>query len=138
MIRTGKQYRDSIRDDREVYMNGERVKDVTKHEAFKPLVDIRARIYDMAHEKETQEVMTYKEGKERFAIGLKLPYTQEDWQQKRKSIDAIMWDIGGVVTRKVVDPEVHRQVSLVSMAGRRHSAPVAAFVKAAKAHRWRS
>ena len=32
-------------------MNGERIKDVTTHPAFKPIVDIRARIYDLAHEK---------------------------------------------------------------------------------------
>ena len=31
MIRTGAQYRDSIRDGREVYVGGERVKDVTTH-----------------------------------------------------------------------------------------------------------
>ncbi len=99
MIRTGKQYIDSIRDGREVYINGERVKDVPSHPMLKPLVDIRARIYDMAHEKKTQEVMTYEEKGERFAIGLKLPFTQEDWHAKRKSIDAVMWDIGGVVTR---------------------------------------
>ena len=43
MIRTGDQYRDSIRDGREIHINGERVKDVTTHAAFKPLVDIRAR-----------------------------------------------------------------------------------------------
>ncbi len=42
MIRTGAQYRDSIRDGREVYVGGERVKDVTTHPMFKPLVDIRA------------------------------------------------------------------------------------------------
>ena len=41
MIRTGEQYRDSIRDGREVYINGECVKDVTTHPAFKPIVDIR-------------------------------------------------------------------------------------------------
>ena len=28
MIRTGKEYRDSIRDGREVHMNGERIRDV--------------------------------------------------------------------------------------------------------------
>jgi len=50
MIRTGEQYRDSIRDTREVYINGEKVRDVTAHPMFKPLVDIRARIYDMAHD----------------------------------------------------------------------------------------
>ena len=42
MIRIGAQYRDSIRDGREVYVGGERVKDVTTHPMFKPLVDIRA------------------------------------------------------------------------------------------------
>jgi 4-hydroxyphenylacetate 3-monooxygenase len=99
MIRTGKQYIESLRDGREVFINGERVKDVATHPMFKPLVDIRARIYDMQHEQATQDVMTYEEGGERFAIGLKLPFTQEDWHAKRKSIDALMWDIGGVVTR---------------------------------------
>ena len=99
MIRTGKQYRDSIRDDREVYMNGERVKDVTTHPAFKPLVDIRARIYDMQHEPATAAVMTYEQGGEHFAQGLKLPYTAEDWAAKRKAVDTVMWDVGGVVTR---------------------------------------
>jgi 4-hydroxyphenylacetate 3-monooxygenase len=54
MIRTGQQYLDSIRDDREVYINGERVKDVTKHPMLKPLIDIRARIYDMQHEAATR------------------------------------------------------------------------------------
>ena len=39
MIRTGEQYQDSIRDGREVYVNCERVKDVTKHPQFKPLLD---------------------------------------------------------------------------------------------------
>ena len=32
----------------------ERVADVTTHPMFKPLVDIRARIYDMAHEDATR------------------------------------------------------------------------------------
>ncbi|MEA3091391.1 MAG: 4-hydroxyphenylacetate 3-monooxygenase, partial [Caballeronia sp.] len=78
MIRTGEQYRDSIRDGRQVWINGERVNDVTTHPMFKPIVDIRARIYDMAHEKATQGVMSYVDEKtgERNAIGLKLPYTQ--------------------------------------------------------------
>src|SRR4030095_16026695 len=44
MIRTGKQYLGSIRDGRVVYINGEKVKDVTTHRAFKPLVDIRAHL----------------------------------------------------------------------------------------------
>jgi 4-hydroxyphenylacetate 3-monooxygenase len=99
MIRTGDQYRNSIRDDREVWINGERVKDVTRHPMFKPIVDIRARIYDMQHEAASQTVMTYEENGERHAIGNKLPRTQEDWHAKRKAVDTVMMDIGGVVTR---------------------------------------
>jgi 4-hydroxyphenylacetate 3-monooxygenase len=44
MIRTGQQYRDSIRDGRQVWINGERVKDVSVHLMFRPLVDMRARM----------------------------------------------------------------------------------------------
>ena len=99
MIRTGEQYRDSIRDGREVYINGERVRDVTRHPMFKPLVDIRARIYDMQHDPATRDVMTSRIDGEDYAVGLKLPYTQQDWWEKRRATDAIFHDIGGVVTR---------------------------------------
>ena len=86
MIRTAEQYRESIRDGREVWINGERVDDVTTHPAFKPLVDVRARIYDMAHEPATADVMSYadEDAGERHAIGLKLPHTREDWHAKRR------------------------------------------------------
>jgi 4-hydroxyphenylacetate 3-monooxygenase len=99
MIRTGAQYRDSLRDGREIYINGERVADVTTHPMFKPLVDIRARIYDMQHESRHREAMTYTRDGEDFAIGLKLPYTQEDWHEKRRATDAVLDEIGGIVTR---------------------------------------
>ncbi|MHC8597342.1 4-hydroxyphenylacetate 3-hydroxylase family protein [Arenicellales bacterium IMCC55707] len=100
MIRTGDEYRDSIRDGREVFINGEKVPDVTTHPMFKPLVDIRARIYDMQHEAATASKMVYREDDgEQYSIGLKLPYSQNDWNEKRASTDAIFDDIGGVVTR---------------------------------------
>jgi 4-hydroxyphenylacetate 3-monooxygenase len=99
MIRTGEQFRDSLRDGREVWMNGERIKDVTRHPAFKPLVDIRARIYDMQHEAATRDIMTYEEDGERFPIGLRLPFEKKDWDDKRRAVDTVMNDIGGVVTR---------------------------------------
>ena len=76
MIRTGEQYKDSIRDNREVYMNGERVKDVTTHPMFKPIVDVRARVFDMQHETETAHVMTVEQNGEINAVGNALPYTE--------------------------------------------------------------
>lgn len=100
MIRTGQQYRDSIRDGRAVWINGERVRDVTTHRMFKPLVDIRARIYDMQHEPAHAPVMCYGDDLgNTSAIGLKLPFTQQDWQDKRAATDAVLDEIGGIVTR---------------------------------------
>jgi 4-hydroxyphenylacetate 3-monooxygenase len=101
MIRTGDEYRESIRDGREVWINGERVKDVTTHPAFKPIVDVRAHIYDMAHDAETQEAMSYvdPETGERNCIANRLPYEQQDWIDKRNAADLVMDHARGVVTR---------------------------------------
>ena len=99
MIRTGQQYRDSIRDGRRVYVGGERVRDVTTHPMFKPLVDIRARIYDMQHDARTAPVMTYLEAGDPCPVAHKLPRSQADWHAKRAATDAVLDDVGGVVTR---------------------------------------
>lgn len=101
MIRTGQEYRESIRDGRQVWINGEKVKDVTVHPAFKPIVDIRARIYDMAHEDKYRDTMSYRDPgtNEPNCTAHKLPHSQDDWHAKRRAVDAVMNDIGGVVVR---------------------------------------
>jgi len=99
MLRTGNEYRDGLRDGREIWMDGERVKDVTAHKAFKPIVDVRARMYDMAHEAKYSETMSYLDGNNRNSTLLKLPIDQKDWWDKWRACDAVMNDIGGVVTR---------------------------------------
>lgn len=99
MIRTGDEYRASIRDGRQVYVNGEKVADVTAHPMFKPLVDIRARIYDMQHDPATAPAMTVEQDGETNAVGNALPFTQDDWWAKRRATDTVLEDIGGIVTR---------------------------------------
>ena len=42
----------------------------------------------------------------------------------------------GLQTRPLIDPEVTREVSLVTVAGRRFSPAVAAFVREIKAYQW--
>ena len=44
----------------------------------------------------------------------------------------------GLSTRPLVEPEVHREVALVTMPGRRFSAAVAAFVRTVTQHRWQA
>ena len=49
---TGEEYVDSLRDDREVYLWGSRVGDVTRHPAFHNIVRMTARLYDALHDPE--------------------------------------------------------------------------------------
>ncbi len=80
-------------------MDGKRVEDITVHPQFKPLIDVRARIYDMQHEDSTRDIMTFEENGERFPVGNQIPKTQEHWHAKRRAVDRVMHDIQGVVTR---------------------------------------
>lgn len=99
MIRTGDQYRAGLSDQREVYMDGERVRDITKHPMFQPLIDIRAQMYDMQHAAETAPVLTYTDDDGTHAIANKPPKTERDWWDKRRATDTILETCGGVVTR---------------------------------------
>jgi 4-hydroxyphenylacetate 3-monooxygenase len=101
MLRTGEEYRESIRDGRQIFINGEKVDDVTSHPYFKPIVDVRARMYDMMHEVKYQPLLTYADETtgELNDTFYKPPRTQADWTDKRKAVDAVMWEIGGVATR---------------------------------------
>lgn len=55
---TGDEYVETLRDDREVYIDGERVADVTRHPAFVNSVRSTARLYDALHEERTKDVLT--------------------------------------------------------------------------------
>ena len=47
---TGQEYMESLRDGREIWIYGERVKDVTTHPAFRNTVRMLARLYDALHD----------------------------------------------------------------------------------------
>ena len=55
---TGAEYLESIRDGREIYIYGERVKDVTTHPAFRNTARMIARLYDALHDPARQPVLT--------------------------------------------------------------------------------
>src|SRR6201994_686619 len=55
---TGAEYLESLRDSREVYVYGERVKDVTTHPAFRNTARSIARLYDALHDDLYRDVLT--------------------------------------------------------------------------------
>ena len=54
----GDEFIDSLKDDREIYIYGERVKDVTEHPAFRNPVRSMARLYDGLHDGRVKTVPT--------------------------------------------------------------------------------
>jgi 4-hydroxyphenylacetate 3-monooxygenase len=56
---TGSEYLASLRDGRDVYIYGERVKDVTAHPAFRNAARSIARLYDALHDPRSREVLTW-------------------------------------------------------------------------------
>lgn len=84
---TGSEYLDSLKDTREIYIHGERVKDVTTHPAFRNSTRMVARWYDKFHEKADQIGVACDNG----SNGLTHPFflgskTTEDLVKSRDAI----------------------------------------------------
>ncbi|QNN57564.1 4-hydroxyphenylacetate 3-monooxygenase, oxygenase component [Diaphorobacter ruginosibacter] len=78
-IRTGKQFLEGLRDEREVYIDGRRVKDVTSDPAFRGAAQTIAELYDLQHAADTQDVLTQVDAAtgERVARSHVLPTSKE-------------------------------------------------------------
>lgn len=99
MIRTGKDYRDSLRAERDIYIDGERVKNIAQHRAFAPMVDLRALLYDMQHDAEHRDILTTTKDGQTNPVSSKLPFSQTDWWAKRRATDLFLNAVGGIVNR---------------------------------------
>src|SRR3954452_12985867 len=55
---TGAEYLESLRDGREIWLYGERVKDMTTHPAFRNTARMVARLYDALHDPAHKAVLT--------------------------------------------------------------------------------
>lgn len=88
MIKTSAQHIESLRDGRNVYINGERVEDVTIHPAFANSVTWLSKLYDYQHE--NLELMTTVDADtgERYNRIWQLPRSQEDLKQRRMALEA--------------------------------------------------
>jgi len=86
---TGAEYLDSLRDDRTVFIYGERVKDVTTHPAFRNTARMVARLYDAMHSpKHADKIMVPTDtgnGGKTHAF-FKAPKTLEDLLAGRSAI----------------------------------------------------
>lgn len=99
-LMTGQQYKDSLNDGRVVYVDGERVTDIANHPALKPIIDVKARMYDINHEEKYKDIVTstLPDGEE-ICRAYHMPKTKDDLAGIRKYVETVLDDLGGVFYR---------------------------------------
>jgi DNA-binding transcriptional LysR family regulator len=107
------------------------------------IADVAGETYLLRINCEYQDHLNERCREHGFALRIGFRSEREDWIQTMVAagfgicfIPEFSPTIPGVITRVVADPEVVRQVSLVSIAGRRFSPVVAAFARAIRGYKW--
>jgi 4-hydroxyphenylacetate 3-monooxygenase len=85
-VRNGQQYLESLRDDRSVFLDGERSRDVTKDPAFRGVTRTVASLYDVVLDPSNDMVHTALEtGSEANRVFM-IPRSAEDLRQRRQAL----------------------------------------------------
>ena len=88
MTRSGDEYVRGLRDGRAVWLNGEKVADVTAHLAFAGAIRTVSQLYDLAHDPAQRELMTYASPRDSRPINKAwlVPRTRDDLAARRRAI----------------------------------------------------
>ena len=101
MIKTGAQHIQSLRDGRQVYLNGGIIDDVTTHPAYRNAVASVGKLYDFQSRPDNLELMTFKtpDSDERANRIWQLPKNYADLIERRKALEAWTELHGGFLGR---------------------------------------
>lgn len=86
-IRSGADYREALRDGREVWHAGNRIEDVTTHPGFTGTIKTLADLYDKQHMPEYSETMTVERDGNRISYSYLPPRDSEELLLKRRNIE---------------------------------------------------
>lgn len=102
-IRTGKQYLDGLRDDREIWIDGERVKDVTTDPRFEGAAATLAELFDLQHEAGLKDKMTYTSPTTGEPVGKSfiVPRSKDDLVARREMVKVWMDHTCGMFGRSM-------------------------------------
>ena len=100
-VRTGEQFLEGLRDGREIWLEGERVADVTTHPKTARMAKTLAGIYDLQHIPENHDRMTFKSptSGEPVALSYLVPETQEDLLRRRGALEIVAQSCHGMLGR---------------------------------------
>jgi len=91
-IRTGKELLDSLDDGREVWLDGERITDLTGDQRLSGAAYTMAELYDMQHRSDLVETMTYASPTTGDRVGMSYiePKSVDDLKRRRKMVSVWM------------------------------------------------
>ncbi|MGA3086313.1 MAG: 4-hydroxyphenylacetate 3-hydroxylase N-terminal domain-containing protein [Thermodesulfobacteriota bacterium] len=83
MIRTVKQYVESLNDGREIYIEGKKIPNITKDPFFRGGINARAYSYELCNHPAFKDLLTMGEGKDKYLFLWNQPKTREDLIRRR-------------------------------------------------------
>ena len=96
----GARYLESLRDERAVWLDGERIADVTTHPAFSPVCRSLAAVYDLQCAPPTRDAMTYELPDGRcVSYSYLLPRSGDDLLKRRRNAELWAQETFGMVGR---------------------------------------
>ncbi|KGX84545.1 4-hydroxyphenylacetate 3-monooxygenase, oxygenase component [Pontibacillus litoralis] len=98
--KTGAQYIERLKNaNNNIYIHGERVKDVTTHPAFKNVIQSMAKLYDKQYEKPDKMLYTSPQTGDKVGMTFYRPETIEDLIKRREAIQEWARVSGGMMGR---------------------------------------
>src|SRR3954463_11432471 len=85
--RTGKEFVSGLHDDREVWLDGERVADVTDHPAFAGLVRTMAGVFDLQHDAADVCLVDDPETGEQVNVSHVIPRSRDDLIRRHAGLE---------------------------------------------------
>jgi 4-hydroxyphenylacetate 3-monooxygenase len=96
-IRTGAEYLAGLRDGRTVWLEGERVEDVTAHPRLARAARTIAALYDLQHDPDLHDQMTFRSPSsgDPVALSYLIPETMDDLLRRRRALEIVAeWSNG--------------------------------------------
>ena len=99
--RTGSAYIQSLKDGREVWLDGRRIPDVTCEPSLRPVIQATAALYDLQHDPKYRDLLTVEDQDlgERIGRTYQMPRSSADLVARRQAITLWMEQSGGFLGR---------------------------------------
>ena len=100
-VRLGEQFLEGLRDDREIWLEGERVEDVTTHPKLARMARTLAGVYDLQHQPDTRDLMAFESPASGDPISLSymIPRSVDDLVRRRGAFQATAQHSFGMLGR---------------------------------------